>query len=117
MNYTPPAEAAQKNLAIDRAARDAGRDPREIRRLYNIPGAFTRTAESAATDADQAIVGPPERWIEVLTHFATDLGFDTFLLAAPPDPQTLTTFIEVVAPQVRERVAELRGSSRERPGT
>ena len=46
----------------------------------------------------------------------TDLGFGTFVLATPPDPDTLTTFIENVAPKVRERVAELRGSSRERPG-
>src|SRR5437899_1376842 len=40
MNYKPPGEAAQGNLAIDRAAREAGRDPREIRRIYNVPGAF-----------------------------------------------------------------------------
>jgi hypothetical protein len=45
-----------------------------------------------------------------LTHFATDLGFSTFMLAAPPDPQTLTTFIEDVAPPVRERVAARRAS-------
>jgi hypothetical protein len=29
-------------------------------------------------------------------------------LAAPPDPHTLTTFIEDVAPKVRELVAERR---------
>jgi alkanesulfonate monooxygenase SsuD/methylene tetrahydromethanopterin reductase-like flavin-dependent oxidoreductase (luciferase family) len=110
MNYVPPRDAAQGNLAIDRAAREAGRDPRDIRRLYNIPGAFTSTATAAATDADQTIVGPPEHWAEVLTHFATDLGFSTFMLAAPPDPQTLTTFIEDVAPPVRERVAARRAS-------
>src|SRR5712692_10194535 len=114
MNYKPPLEAAQGNLAIDRAAREAGRDPREIRRIYNIPGAFTRTAEAVARDTDQAIVGPPERWIQVLTHFATDLGFGTFVLATPPDPDTLTAFIEDVAPKVRERVAELRASASER---
>ena len=38
MNYKPPREAAQGNLAIDRAAREAGRDPREIRRIFLIPG-------------------------------------------------------------------------------
>jgi alkanesulfonate monooxygenase SsuD/methylene tetrahydromethanopterin reductase-like flavin-dependent oxidoreductase (luciferase family) len=110
MNYVPPREAARGNLAIDRAAREAGREPRDIRRLYNIPGAFTSTATAAATDADQTIVGPPEHWAEVLAHFATDLGFSTFMLAAPPDPQTLTTFIEDVAPAVRERVAARRAS-------
>jgi alkanesulfonate monooxygenase SsuD/methylene tetrahydromethanopterin reductase-like flavin-dependent oxidoreductase (luciferase family) len=41
MNYKPPREAAQGNLAIDRAAREARRDPREIRRIFLIPGAFT----------------------------------------------------------------------------
>jgi hypothetical protein len=41
-----------------------------------------------------------------LTHFALDLGFSIFVLAAPPDPDMLTTFIEDVAPKVRERVAE-----------
>lgn len=41
MNHKPPRDAAQGNLVIDRAAREAGRDPREIRRIYNIPGAFT----------------------------------------------------------------------------
>jgi alkanesulfonate monooxygenase SsuD/methylene tetrahydromethanopterin reductase-like flavin-dependent oxidoreductase (luciferase family) len=117
MNYRPPGEAVQGNLAIDRAAREAGRDPREIRRIYNIPGAFTEAAPAPATDDDQAIVGPPEHWVEVLTHFALDLGFSTFLLAAPPDPDALNTFVEDVAPKVRERVAEQRASTPERPGT
>jgi hypothetical protein len=33
------------------------------------------------------------------------------VLATPPDPQTLTTFIEDVAPRVRERVTERRAAS------
>jgi hypothetical protein len=47
----------------------------------------------------------------VLTHFATDLGFSTFVLAADPDPPTLEAFVEDVAPKIRERVAERRASS------
>jgi alkanesulfonate monooxygenase SsuD/methylene tetrahydromethanopterin reductase-like flavin-dependent oxidoreductase (luciferase family) len=108
MSYKPPREAALANLAIDRAGREAGRDPREIRRVYNLQGAFASTAEAPAADIDQGIVGPPEHWVEVLTHLALDLGFGTFVLAAPADPQTLATFIEDVAPRVRERVAEGR---------
>lgn len=61
-----------------------------------------------ASDTNQAVVGPPEHWVEVLTRFATDLGFGTFVLVAEPDAATLTSFIEDVAPQVRERVAEAR---------
>ncbi len=111
MNYKPPREAVEGNRTIDRAASEAGRDPREIRRIFLIPGAFTSTTEGPATDGDQAVVGPPEQWAEVLTHFATDLGFSTFVLVAPPDPETLTTYIELVAPRVRERVAERRAGA------
>jgi alkanesulfonate monooxygenase SsuD/methylene tetrahydromethanopterin reductase-like flavin-dependent oxidoreductase (luciferase family) len=110
MNYKPPREAAEGNRAIDHAARAAGRDPREIRRIFNIPGAFAAAAQGPASDDDQTIVGPPEHWADVLTHFATDLGFSTFVLAAPPDPQALATFVEEVAPVVRERVAERRAT-------
>jgi alkanesulfonate monooxygenase SsuD/methylene tetrahydromethanopterin reductase-like flavin-dependent oxidoreductase (luciferase family) len=110
MSYKPPRQAADANLAIDRAARAAGRDPREIRRIYNVQGAFTSTTQGPAADTDQAIVGPAEHWAEVLTHLALDLGFSTFVLATPPDPQTLTTFIQDVAPRVRERVTERRAS-------
>jgi alkanesulfonate monooxygenase SsuD/methylene tetrahydromethanopterin reductase-like flavin-dependent oxidoreductase (luciferase family) len=105
MNYQPPAAAAESQTVIDRAAREAGRDPGEIRRIYNMSGAFTATAPAPASDTDETIVGPPEHWAEVLTHFALDLGFGTFLLIGPPDAGTLRTFIEEVAPQVREGVA------------
>jgi alkanesulfonate monooxygenase SsuD/methylene tetrahydromethanopterin reductase-like flavin-dependent oxidoreductase (luciferase family) len=110
MNYMPAREAAKRNRIVDRAARAAGRDPAEIRRVYLIPGALARSAPAPASDDDQAIVGPPEHWADVLTHFATELGVGTFVLAAPPDPHTLTSFIEEVAPQVRERVAERRAA-------
>jgi alkanesulfonate monooxygenase SsuD/methylene tetrahydromethanopterin reductase-like flavin-dependent oxidoreductase (luciferase family) len=108
MNYKPPAEAARGNLVVDRAARDAGRDPATIRRIYIVGGAFTGTTQAPATDADQAIVGPPAHWADVLTHFALELGLSTFLLMGEPDAQALTTFVEEVAPAVRERVAERR---------
>ena len=108
MSYQPPAAAAEAQVVIDRAARDAGRNPGEIRRIYNMSGAFAATAPSPASDTDETIVGPTEHWAQVLMHFALDLGFGTFLLIAPPDPKMLRTFIEVVAPQVRERVATAR---------
>jgi alkanesulfonate monooxygenase SsuD/methylene tetrahydromethanopterin reductase-like flavin-dependent oxidoreductase (luciferase family) len=109
MSYLPPAAAAESQVVIDDAARDAGRDPREIRRLYNVPGEFTESPPAPARDTDEAIVGPPEHWVDVLTHLALDLGFSTFALIAPPDPGTLRTYIDEVAPQVRERVAAARG--------
>jgi alkanesulfonate monooxygenase SsuD/methylene tetrahydromethanopterin reductase-like flavin-dependent oxidoreductase (luciferase family) len=112
MNYLPPAGAADAHERIDQAAREAGRDPAEIRRIYNVPGAFTAAAPAQARDTDEAIVGPPEHWAEVLAHLALDLGFGTFVLMGRPDPQLLRTFIEDVAPRVRERVAAARAPSR-----
>jgi alkanesulfonate monooxygenase SsuD/methylene tetrahydromethanopterin reductase-like flavin-dependent oxidoreductase (luciferase family) len=108
MNFYPPAAVAESQTIIDQAAREAGRDPGEIRRIYNVPGAFTATAPAPASDTDEAIVGPPEHWVEVLRHLALDLGFGTLMLIAPPEPEMLRTFIEDVAPQVRERVAAAR---------
>jgi alkanesulfonate monooxygenase SsuD/methylene tetrahydromethanopterin reductase-like flavin-dependent oxidoreductase (luciferase family) len=108
MNYLPPAAAAEAQTLIDRAAREAGRDPGEIRRIYNVPGAFSAVAPAPARDTDEAIVGPPDHWTEVLTHLALDLGFGTFVLMGEPDPEMLRTFIEDVAPRVRERVATAR---------
>jgi alkanesulfonate monooxygenase SsuD/methylene tetrahydromethanopterin reductase-like flavin-dependent oxidoreductase (luciferase family) len=111
MSYKPPREAAEANTAIDRAALDAGRDPRRIRRIYNVQGAFTLGPAAPARDSDPAIVGPPEQWVERLTSFATELGFGTFVLVAEPDPATLRTFIEKVAPRVRAQVDERRAAS------
>jgi alkanesulfonate monooxygenase SsuD/methylene tetrahydromethanopterin reductase-like flavin-dependent oxidoreductase (luciferase family) len=39
----------EAHAVIDRAAREPGRDPREIRRIYNPPGAFTAAARATAT--------------------------------------------------------------------
>jgi alkanesulfonate monooxygenase SsuD/methylene tetrahydromethanopterin reductase-like flavin-dependent oxidoreductase (luciferase family) len=62
MNYMPPAATAEAQVVIDRAAVEAGRDPREIRRLYNIPGEFTASAPAPARDTDEAIAGRPDHW-------------------------------------------------------
>jgi alkanesulfonate monooxygenase SsuD/methylene tetrahydromethanopterin reductase-like flavin-dependent oxidoreductase (luciferase family) len=107
MNYLSPIAATEAHEAIDWAARAAGRDPREIRRIYDAPGAFTATAPAPVRDADQSLGGPPEHWA-VLTHLAVDLGFDTFILLGPPAPGLLRTFIADVAPDVPERVAAAR---------
>jgi alkanesulfonate monooxygenase SsuD/methylene tetrahydromethanopterin reductase-like flavin-dependent oxidoreductase (luciferase family) len=112
MGYLPPRAAAAAGARIDAAAREAGRDPSAIRRVYNISGAFTAAAPAAATDDDQAIVGPVDHWVEVLVHLAADVGFDSFVFGfgGPPDPDALRTFVAEVAPAVRERVAALRAS-------
>jgi alkanesulfonate monooxygenase SsuD/methylene tetrahydromethanopterin reductase-like flavin-dependent oxidoreductase (luciferase family) len=108
MVYVPPAEVPAAEERIDAAAKDAGRDPADIRRIYLVGGEFAAAATGPQDDTDQEIVGPAEHWVEMLTHLALDMGLATFVLATPPEPETLRTFIEEVAPRVRDRVAAAR---------
>lgn len=111
MSYIPPSEAAKGNAIIDQAARDAGRDPSAIRRIYNLGGAFTDSAPAPFDPADRQITGPVEHWVDVITRLVTEYGFSTFVLWTEPDPETLRIFIEDIAPAVRERVGASRQPS------
>lgn len=113
MAYVPPGATAELSTIIDDAARAGSRAPSAIRRIYPVPGRFSASAPRLASDNDRAIVGPIDHWIQVLEHLAVDLGFGTFVLAGPSDPQTLRTFINEVAPRVRERVAARRAAALE----
>ncbi len=84
-------EIPKSNAVIDEAARAAGRDPRDIRRLLNV----------GRLDADDA------RWAERLAELALRHGFGTFILAGD-DPAELQVFGREVAPAVREIVARNR---------
>jgi alkanesulfonate monooxygenase SsuD/methylene tetrahydromethanopterin reductase-like flavin-dependent oxidoreductase (luciferase family) len=110
MSYISPAKAAQLNAIIDAAAVAAGRPPSAIRRIYNVPGAFTPAARQPPSDLDQEIVGPVEHWTDALTRLAINQGFSSFLLWTPPDHEALRLFINEVAPAVRERVTTERAA-------
>lgn len=111
ISYVPPARARESNAIIDAAARDAGRDPAEIVRVYNIAGSFADTAPAPFAETDQEIVGPVEHWVEALTTLSIDLGFSKFILWTPPEPGAMLLFANEVIPAVRERVAVARGTS------
>jgi alkanesulfonate monooxygenase SsuD/methylene tetrahydromethanopterin reductase-like flavin-dependent oxidoreductase (luciferase family) len=110
MRYMTPRQAAENSLIIDEGARAAGRHPSQIRRIYNCTGEFTESAPAPASDDDRKISGPIDHWIDVITHQVLDFGFSTFILFGPPDRNYLETFIQRVAPGVRERVSDRRGS-------
>ncbi len=88
LQYLKTEDIAPSNAAIDEAALAAGRDPREIRRMLNLP----------ALDVEQ------------LVSLALEHGFSTFFLSGD-DPREIQRFGGEVAPAVREAVA------RERAGT
>ena len=50
----------------------------------------------------ELLVGPPEHWIDTLTGFAEDLGFDTFVFWPSDEPaEQLERFATEVVPALR----------------
>jgi len=87
--YAPPEKLAAMNETIDAAAREAGRDPAAVRRLYNLGGQFT---------TDQ------------LAELALAHGISGFIAMADlDDDKAIQRFGEETAPAVREMVAAARG--------
>ncbi|MBX3015863.1 MAG: LLM class flavin-dependent oxidoreductase [Caldilineaceae bacterium] len=94
--YLKPGELAAGQQRIDEAAREAGRDPREIRRLLNITGKFSATPGGL-------LEGPSEKWIDDLLPLVIEQGVGTFILMID-DQGTLAQFANEVAPALREAV-------------
>jgi alkanesulfonate monooxygenase SsuD/methylene tetrahydromethanopterin reductase-like flavin-dependent oxidoreductase (luciferase family) len=88
------------NATIDEAAVAAGRDPSEVRRLYNLNGSF---AGSGAGFLD----GPAPTWVEQLAELTLTQGMSTYVLATD-SPDDIRRFAAEVAPGVRELVAAER---------
>jgi len=94
LGYIKSPTIAESNALIDAAATEAGRDPREIRRLLNLLG-------NSASGEDL---------VKQIVKLATESGFSTFILASD-DPNQLANFGREVAPRVRDEVARIRAAS------
>ncbi|MFF0281027.1 LLM class flavin-dependent oxidoreductase [Rhodococcus aetherivorans] len=96
-----PDRLAEMSRRVDEAAVDAGRDPREIRRLYNISGRFDGGADGGF------LAGPPTVWAEQLAELTLRHGISGFVLGT--DARTdIERFAQEVAPRVRELVSAAR---------
>jgi alkanesulfonate monooxygenase SsuD/methylene tetrahydromethanopterin reductase-like flavin-dependent oxidoreductase (luciferase family) len=99
----PPEAVPNAQRIIDTAAVDAGRKPEDIGRLYNILGSI-----GPGTDG-QGLNGPVGMWVDTLTEWVTGLGFDSLIFwPATPSIEQIRVFADEVAPQVRQRVADIR---------
>ncbi|MEW2354672.1 LLM class flavin-dependent oxidoreductase [Spirillospora sp. NPDC029432] len=92
---------------IDEAAAEAGRDPREIRTVFNLPGLITERPLAATRDEDgRWIGGSAGQWIEELTGAVLRHGAAGFTLFAPDggtqDAASLGRWAAEIAPAVRE---------------
>ncbi|NUW41264.1 LLM class flavin-dependent oxidoreductase [Nonomuraea rhodomycinica] len=95
---------------IDEAAAAVGRDPREIRTIYNFPGRITDRPLPATRDQDGRWVGGSVgQWVEELTEAVLEHDASGFILFAPDhgasDLVTLGRWAAEIVPAVREAVA------------
>ncbi|GAA0362692.1 LLM class flavin-dependent oxidoreductase [Microbispora corallina] len=96
---------------VDEAAASAGRDPREIRTVFNFPGRITDRPLPATRDSDgRWIGGSAAQWVEELTGAVLEHGASGFTLFSAghgaPDPTLLARWAQEVVPAVREAVAK-----------
>jgi alkanesulfonate monooxygenase SsuD/methylene tetrahydromethanopterin reductase-like flavin-dependent oxidoreductase (luciferase family) len=64
VGYMPPDQLREARKIVDEAAAKAGRDPADVRGLYNVSG----------------IEGPAEEWVETLGRWRDELSVTTFIL-------------------------------------
>jgi len=101
---------------IDEAAASIGRDPAEIRTIYNFPGRITDRPLPATRDSEgRWIGGSAGQWIDELTEAVLDHSAAGFILFSPDhgvhDETTLARWAQEIAPPVREA---LRPAHKER---
>jgi alkanesulfonate monooxygenase SsuD/methylene tetrahydromethanopterin reductase-like flavin-dependent oxidoreductase (luciferase family) len=102
MGWATPDRLPEMHERIDAGADRAGREPGEIRRLYNVSG-------NIGAEGDGLLEGPASKWVEQLTRFALELGMDTFIFWPSEDHERqVELFAGEVAPAVREAVAAER---------
>jgi alkanesulfonate monooxygenase SsuD/methylene tetrahydromethanopterin reductase-like flavin-dependent oxidoreductase (luciferase family) len=99
--HLPPELLSDANKLIDRAAINAGRSPKAVRRVYNISGDFT-------AHGNGFLQGPPTTWVEQLTELTLTAGISGYLLHRVDSASVIRTFAEEVAPAVRKEVGDVR---------
>ncbi len=95
LGYAGPEALGAMNASIDEAAREAGRPPWAIRRLYNISGTFGR--------GGGFLEGSSREWAEQLAELTLTEGMSTYILGVD-SVRDVERFAAEVAPATRELV-------------
>ncbi|URN00664.1 LLM class flavin-dependent oxidoreductase [Actinomadura madurae] len=99
---------------IDEAAAAAGRDPGEVRTVFNLPGRITDLPRPATRNRDGRWTGgSADQWVEELTGAVLEHGASGFILFSPgggtQDPVSLARWAQEIVPAVREAVVKESG--------
>jgi alkanesulfonate monooxygenase SsuD/methylene tetrahydromethanopterin reductase-like flavin-dependent oxidoreductase (luciferase family) len=100
--YMPPDQLAARHAQIDEAAVEAGRDPAEVRRLYNVSGRITDGPTEGLLE------GPASHWVEELTRLAVEEGMDTFVFWPDGSPEAQLRAYAELTGEVRSEGAKPR---------
>ena len=96
--WAPPERLPGLHELIDAAAADAGREPEEIRRVYNVNGKI-------GAEGEGLLEGPVSKWVEELTRFTLEFGMDTFIYWPSEDHvRQIEVFASEVVPAAQEAV-------------
>jgi energy-converting hydrogenase A subunit M len=88
------------NRIIDEAATEAGRDPRDVRRIFDCHGSVGQARRGFLQDL-------PAQRVEMLLQLVIEHGVRTFILAGD-DPRAIQRFGGEVTPALCEAVARER---------
>jgi alkanesulfonate monooxygenase SsuD/methylene tetrahydromethanopterin reductase-like flavin-dependent oxidoreductase (luciferase family) len=109
--YVPPEQLLERQAQIDAGAAQAGRQPSDIRRGYNLMGVLDLgTPGPRPADAQPGqLFGPVAQWVEAITRFYRDYRQDTFIFwpIAGDERQQIEVFAREVAPAARAAIAAL----------
>ena len=99
---------------IDEAAAAVGRDPSEIRTVFNLPGRITDRPTATPRDhTGRWVGGSVDQWVEELTGAVLEHGASGFTLFAAgggaQDLASLGRWAREIVPAVREAVAKEGG--------
>jgi alkanesulfonate monooxygenase SsuD/methylene tetrahydromethanopterin reductase-like flavin-dependent oxidoreductase (luciferase family) len=101
--WAPPPDIPRYIERMEAAAARAGRNPGEIRKLYNLGG-------SIGPETGGAFTGPVTFWVEQLTRLAVEVGMDGLIFWPGGDDPIAQAekFATEVAPAVRASLAAPR---------
>jgi hypothetical protein len=97
--YVPPERLGELNSILTGSAEDAGRDPGQLVRLYNVMGSITPVQRDL-------FHGPAAHWVETLTELYASYQMNTFVFWPEDDRERQSrVFAENVVPGVRAALA------------
>jgi Luciferase-like monooxygenase len=96
-------ELAEGHRMVDEAATEAGRDPRQIRRIFDFHGTFGSAGRGM-------VQGQAEDWAQQLVPLVIERGISVVILIGN-DPHAIQRWGTEVGPALRDAVARERQSS------